>query len=166
LSRGAYYYVPEESEENRLLMAEIDRIYTKRPYFGSRRITEALRRAGIRVNRKRVSRLMKLMGIEAIYPKPHLSNADRNNRKYPYLLRDLRVTRPNQVWCSDITYIPTLHGFVYLVAIMDWYSRYVLSWELSNSLESSFCVKETLNKSVEYREKVRKYFYHRMAGMR
>jgi putative transposase len=122
-------------------MAEIDRIYTERPYFGSRRITKALHRVGFRANRKRVIRLMELMGIEAVYPKPRLSKADREHPKYPYLLRDLSVTRPNQVWCTDITYIPTAHGFAYLVAIMDWHSRYVLSWELSNSLESSFCIK-------------------------
>jgi len=131
-------------------MTEIDRIYTNSPYFGSRRIKEALHRVGFSVNRKRVSRLMKLMGIEALYPKPRLSKSDKNNPKYPYLLRDLSVTRPNQVWCADITYIPTSHGFAYLVAIMDWHSRYVLSWELSNSLESSFCVKALERALMKY----------------
>jgi putative transposase len=93
---------------------------------------------------------MKLIGIEAVYPKPRLSNADRKHPKYAYLLSDLRVTRPNQVWCTDITYIPTQHGFAYLVGIMDWYSRYVLSWELSNSLESSFCVKALERALLKY----------------
>jgi putative transposase len=124
-------------------MAEIDRIYTERPYYGSRRITKQLNRLPEwrDVSRKRVSRLMKRMGIEAIYPKPRLSRPDKDHGKYPYLLKGVTIERPNQVWSSDITYVPTAKGFVYLVAIIDWHSRYVLSWEVSNSMESSFCIK-------------------------
>ena len=124
-------------------MSAIDRIYTKHPSLGSRKITKLLRKQSEwrRVNRKRVYRLMQLMGIEAIYPKPKLSKSDESYPKYPYLLKGLEIKAPNQVWCSDITYIPTERGFVYLTVIMDWYSRYVLSWEVSNSMESSFCTK-------------------------
>jgi putative transposase len=131
-------------------METIDRIYTSHPYYGSRRITKTLRRMAEwgDVNRKRVSRLMSLMGISAIYPKPKTSGGNREHEKYPYLLKGVSVERPNQVWCSDITYIPTEKGFVYLAAIMDWYSRYVLSWELSNSMESSFCAR-TLERAIE-----------------
>ena len=144
LHRSTYYYQPSgESDENQSLMLEIDKIYTRSPFFGSRKIAKELNRTEKwrDVDRKRVSRLMRLMGIEAIYPKPRLSKSDDAHKKYPYLLRGLAITRPNQVWSTDITYIPTAKGFVYLTAIIDWYSRYVLSWELSNSLEASFCVK-------------------------
>jgi putative transposase len=131
-------------------MEAIDRIYTSHPYYGSRRITKTLRRMDEwrDVNRKRVSRLMELMGISAIYPKPNTSSSNSEHEKYPYLLKGVNVERPNQVWSTDITYIPTEKGFVYLVAIMDWYSRYVLSWELSNSMESSFCVR-ALERAIE-----------------
>jgi putative transposase len=124
-------------------MLVIDRIYTDNPFFGTRRITECIRRVPEwkGVSRKRVRRLMHLMGIEAIYPKPRLSAGNKEHKKYPYLLRGMSVERPNQVWCTDITYIPTKRGYVYLTAIMDWYSRYVLSWEISNSMESTFCLK-------------------------
>jgi putative transposase len=142
--RSGYYYTPvPESESSKALMEAIDRIYTCCPYYGSRRITKTLRRmpdwSG--VNRKRVSRLMSLMGISAIYPKPRTSGSHKEHEKYPYLMREVRIERPNQAWCTDITYIPTAKGYAYLVAIMDWHSRYVLSWELSNSMESSFCVR-------------------------
>jgi putative transposase len=131
-------------------MGAIDRIYTKYPYYGSRRIMKALRRMPEwdDVNRKRVSRLMGLMGISAIYPKPQMSKSGREHEKYPYLLEGVNAERPNQVWSTDITYIPTEKGFVYLVAVMDWHSRYVLSWELSNSMESSFCVR-ALERAIE-----------------
>ena len=124
-------------------MSSIDRIYMKHPSLGSRKITKLLRKQTEwrRVNRKRVYRLMQLIGIEAIYPKPKLSKSDDSHPKSPYLLKGLEIKAPNQVWCSDITYIPTERGFVYLTVIMDWHSRYVLSWEVSNSLESSFCIK-------------------------
>jgi putative transposase len=119
-------------------MLAIDRIYTESPFYGTRRITAVLNRMPqwSEVDRKRVRRLMGLMGIEAIYPKPRLSKANDLHPKYPYLLKEVIANRPNQVWSTDITYIPTLKGFVYLVTIMDWYSRYVLSWDVSNSLES------------------------------
>jgi putative transposase len=124
-------------------MAAIDRIYTDNLFYGSRRIAACLRRMPEwkGANRKRVSRLMRLMGIEAIYPKPKLSKGNDGHKKYPYLLKGVAIGRPNQVWCTDITYIPTGKGFVCLVAVMGWHSRYVLSWEVSNSMESSFCVK-------------------------
>jgi putative transposase len=151
IPRSGYYYKPvSESDSNRELMKAIDRIYTGCPYYGSRKITKALRRLAEwrDVNRKRVSRLMGLMGISAIYPKPRTSRADSGHKKYPYLLKGVKTERPNQAWCTDITYIPTAKGFVYLVAIMDWHSRYVLSWELSNSMESSFCVR-ALESAIE-----------------
>ena len=144
LNRSSVYYKPaEESPENKRLIHAIDKLYTAHPSLGSRKITHILRRAPEwrNLNRKRVARLMRLMGISAIYPKPNLSKANPEHVKYPYLLKGVAVERPDQVWCTDITYIPTAKGFAYLVAIMDWHSRYVLSWELSNTLESSFCVK-------------------------
>ena len=141
ISRSGYYYEPQvESEENLRLMGLIDKEYTRKPYYGSPRLTAYLKQAGYPVNRKRVQRLMTLMGIQAIYPKPNLSKKAPNNCIYPYLLKGLDINRSNLVWCSDITYIQMRGGFMYLVAIMDWYSRYVLSWELSNTLEDTFCV--------------------------
>lgn len=144
LNRSSVYYKPaEESPENKRLIKAIDKLYTAHPSLGSRKITHILRRAPEwrNLNRKRVARLMRLMGISAIYPKPNLSQANPEHVKYPYLLKGVAVERSDQVWCTDITYIPTAKGFAYLVAIMDWHSRYVLSWALSNTLESSFCVK-------------------------
>jgi len=118
----------------------IDQQYTKRPFYGARQMTELLRRQGYWVNHKRVERLMRKMGIMAIYPKPHTSLKDDSHKVYPYLLRDLPIIYPNQVWCADITYVRMHHGFLYLVAIMDWFSRYILSWELSNTLDVHFCL--------------------------
>jgi putative transposase len=118
----------------------IDEQYTKMPFYGVEKMTEWLRRQGFAVNPKRIRRLMRLMGLEAVYPKPWLSKPGEVYRKYPYLLRGLEIERPDQVWCADITYIRMLRGFLYLVAIMDWYSRYVLGWELSNSLDKQFCL--------------------------
>jgi putative transposase len=141
LNRSTLYYGgAEESEANLCLMRLIDEQYLRRPFYGSRRMTVWLQGEGQAVNRKRVQRLMRVMGLEAIYPKPRLSQRDTSHRIYPYLLRGLQVERPNQVWAADITYIPLSRGFMYLVAIVDWHSRYVLSWRLSNSLESRFCV--------------------------
>jgi putative transposase len=131
-------------------MQEIDRIYLRRPYYGSPRITGELRSLGYLVNRKRVMRLMRLMGIQGVTPGPHTSKRHPSHVVYPYLLKGLQITVPDQVWCADITYIPMQRGFLYLVAIMDWYSRYVLEWELSNSLESSFCI-EALKRILEKR---------------
>lgn len=121
-------------------MRRIDELYTQWPFYGTRKITEHLKVEGQAVNRKRVSRLMRLMGIEAIYQKPRTTKATPEHRKYPYLLRGLKIARPNQVWATDITYIRLRQGFIYLVAVMDWFSRYVLSWRLSNTLENSFCI--------------------------
>jgi putative transposase len=122
------------------LLQLLDQQYLKTPFYGSRRMTVILRQHGYEVNRKRVQRLMRQLGIEALYPKPRLSQAHREHQVYPYLLRDLVVTQANQVWCTDITYLPVLKGHFYLVAIMDWYSRKVLSWQISNTLEVSFCI--------------------------
>jgi len=121
-------------------MKLIDEQYTKMPFYGVEKMTEWLRRQGFAVNPKRIRRLMRLMGLEAVYPKPWLSRADQGHKKYPYLLRELAIQRADQVWCADITYIRMLHGFLYLVAVMDWYSRYVLAWELSNTLDKQFCL--------------------------
>lgn len=143
IARSTFYYVPVgESEDNLLLMRLLDEKYTQHPFFGVRRMLAWLREdQGHLVNPKRVRRLMRLMRLEAIYPKPNLSRKHPDHRVFPYLLRGLSISRPNQVWSTDITYIRVRGGFLYLVAIMDWYSRYVLSWELSNSLDSSFCVR-------------------------
>jgi len=141
LSRSSFYYKPVGiSEYNHLLMGMIDEEYTKHPFYGILRMTAWLRGEGHQVNHKRVGRLMQLMGIKAIYPKPRLSKGLDTYEKYPYLLRGLVIQRPNQVWGTDITYIKLRQGFIYLVAVMDWFSRYVLSWEISNSLDSFFCM--------------------------
>jgi len=140
LHRSGLAYKPAlAAKDDLVLMREIDDIYLCRPYYGSRRMTEALRRAGHEINRKHVRRLMRVMGIEAIAPGPATSRPRKEDKKYPYLLRDTEVVRPNQVWASDITYIPLAHGFVYLVAVIDWFSRKVLTWRLSNTLDTSFC---------------------------
>ena len=121
-------------------MRLIDEQYLRTPFFGSRKMAIWLAQQGRPVNRKRVQRLMRLMGIQAIYPRPRTTQRNAEHRVFPYLLRDVRIVRPNQVWSSDITYVPLLCGFMYLAAVIDWYSRYVLSWRLSNSLEGVFCV--------------------------
>jgi putative transposase len=138
---GVYYQPAGESELNLALMRAIDEQYTKTPFYGSRRMTEQLKRDGHEVNRKRIQRLMRIMGIEAIYPKRKTSLRDQEHEVFPYLLRGVEIARPNQVWATDITYIPMRHGFVYLMAILDWYSRYVLAWELSNTLDRAFCIR-------------------------
>lgn len=149
LSRSGFYYLPvEEDPFNLKIMRRIDEQYTRTPFYGVRRMTRWLMEQGYRVNRKRVRRLMRLMALEAVYPKPRLSLASKEHRKYPYLLRGLVIDRPNQVWSADITYIRLGCGFVYLVAIMDWYSRYVLSWEISTTLEKEFCIK-ALQKALQ-----------------
>jgi putative transposase len=135
LPRSTWYYEGSgETEVNLELMRRIDALYTKRPFFGSRKMAEVLS-----VNRKRVQRLMRSMGIEAIYPKRRTTRLGAGHKIYPYLLRGVEIARPDQVWSTDITYIPLRHGFLYLVAIMDWWSRYVLSWRLSNTLDGRFC---------------------------
>jgi putative transposase len=141
LARSTYYYEPaSESAENLVLMRRIDEQYLNTPFFGSRRMALEHSTEACPVNRKRVQRLMRTMGIAALYPRKRTSAPGAGHRVYPYLLRGLTVDRANQVWCSDITYVPMERGFMYLVAIMDWYSRYVLSWRLSNTLDGEFCV--------------------------
>lgn len=141
LNRATYYYAPaEESSENLHLMRLIDAQYLKTPFYGYPRMTAYLRDAGYPVNHKRVARLMRLMGLQAVYPQPRAQPHTQEHRVYPYLLRDLVITHPNQVWSADITYIPLHRGFMYLVAVIDWYSRYVLAWQLSNTLDGQFCL--------------------------
>jgi len=141
LNRSSLYYEPAtETAANLRLMRLIDEQYTAHPFYGSRKMTEWLQAQGEGVNRKRVQRLMRVMGLEAIYPKPKLSVAGRGHRIYPYLLRDVSIERPDQVWSTDITYIPLATGFMYLAAVIDWHSRYVVSWRLSNTLEGTFCL--------------------------
>jgi putative transposase len=141
LSRAALSYRPVEVDAYELeLMALIDRQYLRTPFYGSRRMTAWLQTQGHMVNRKRVQRLMQLMGLEAIYQRPRTSRPAPEHRIYPYLLRGLVIERVNQVWAADITYIPMARGFLYLVAVMDWVSRYVLAWRLSNLLDASFCI--------------------------
>jgi len=149
LARSSYYYEPAaESEENLLLMRLLDEQYTRTPFYGSRKMTAWLHTQGYPVERKRVRRLLQLMGLEPIYPKPHLSIAGVVVQRYPYLLRCMRIERCNQVWSCDITYIRLLRGFIYLIAVMDWYSRYVLSWEISITLDTSFCL-EALDRALK-----------------
>ena len=148
VNRSGLYYEPVgESEENLLLMRLLDEQYTRTPFYGSRKMTEWLASEGHAVNRKRVSRLMMLMGIEAAYPKPKLSQPGEGHRIYPYLLRGTAVERVNQVWSTDITYIRMAQGFLYLVAVMDWFSRFVLSWSLSLTMEMDFCL-EALDRAL------------------
>jgi putative transposase len=141
VNRSSVYYekVGPDGEELEL-MRRIDELHLKHPFYGSRRIARELRGQGLQANRKRIQRLMRVMGLEAIAPKPRTSKPEPEHAIYPYLLRGLSIDRPNKVWASDITYVPLARGFGYLVAIMDWYSRRVLSWKLSNTLDSSFCV--------------------------
>lgn len=141
LSRTSFYYEPvPESDENLMLMRLIDEQYMRHPEYGSPRMTDWLSDQGHAVNNKRVARLMRLMGLQAITPGPHTSKPSSNHKIYPYLLRGVKINKTNQVWSTDITYIPMWKGFMYLVAVIDWYSRYVITWEISNSMENSFCV--------------------------
>ena len=149
LSRSAVYYRPTPTNPADLdLMAGMDRQYLKTPFYGSRRMTAWLRTQGHQVNRKRVRRLMRAMGLEAIYRKPNTSKPAPEHRIYPYLLKGVAVDRVNQVWAADITYLPMSRGFLYLVAIMDWHSRYVLAWRLSNTLEVGFCIAALMSKGL------------------
>jgi len=146
---GLYYQSTGISEEDLDLMKLIDRQYLATPFYGARKIAAWLKSQGQRVNRKRVRRLMRVMGLKAIYRHPRTSKPAPGHKIYPYLLNGMKITRPNQVWAADITYIPMARGFLYLVAIIDWFSRYVLSWRLSNTLDAGFCVEaleETLKK--------------------
>ena len=148
ISRSSFYYEPKgESEMNLDLMRVIDKQFLETPFYGVRQMTWHLRNEDHLVNEKRVRRLMRLMGLMPIYQKPNTSKAAKGHKIYPYLLRGLRVDRPNQVWCADITYLPMRRGFLYLVAIMDWHTRKVLAWRISNTLEADFCV-VALNEAI------------------
>ncbi|MBC3788695.1 putative transposase [Spirosoma sp. LMG 31448] len=141
LARSSYYYQPVgKSAENLALMERIDKLFTARPEMGVRRMYHELSTSGNPINIKRIRRLMRLMGLEAVGPKPNLSKPQQGHTIYPYLLKGLVIDRPNRVWSTDITYVPMANGFLYLCAIIDWYSRYILSWRLSNTLLADFCV--------------------------
>ncbi len=141
IPRSCYYYKPiPENDYNLELMKEIDKIYLDAPFKGSRLMTASLKKLGYKVNRKKVSRLMKLIGIEAMYPKPKNRTREQVCEKFPYLLKNIEISSHNHAWATDITYIPVENGYLYLVAFLDLYSRFILSWELSNSLDSSFCL--------------------------
>ena len=140
ISRSSYYYNPQEiSEEESKLLRLLDEQYMKTPFYGSRKMTMYLRSLGYKINRKRVMRLMRQLGLQAIYPKPRTSIANKEHEIYPYLLRELNIERANQVWCTDITYLPIGKTHFYLVAIMDWFSRKVMSWSISNTMDVYFC---------------------------
>ena len=142
LPRSTFYYTPKAAHDSQdlILMKRMDGIYTEAPFYGSRRMVAQLRREGHEVNRKHIQRLMRVMGLEAIYCRPKTRQANPEHRKFPYLLREVTIDHPNQVWSMDITYLPMRDGFLYLAAVIDWFSRYVLAWELSSSLETSFCM--------------------------
>jgi putative transposase len=150
LNRSSYYYQPAaESPFNLTLMRLLDEQYLRTPFYGYRKMTQYLRqKEGYQVNAKRVSRLMQLMGLQAVYPRPRTSQPGCDHKIYPYLLRGVQINRPNQVWSADITYVPMQRGFMYLVAVLDWYSRYVLSWEVSNTLDGAFCL-TALNRALQ-----------------
>ena len=150
LARSTYYYTPEPvSDEELELMRLIDQCYLELPFYGTRRIKDWLfDNHNLVVNRKRIQRLRRLLAIETLYPKRNLSLANHEHKIYPYLLRNLTIERPNQVWSTDITYVPMAKGFVYLVAVIDWYSRRVLSWRLSTTMDSSFCV-DALEEAID-----------------
>lgn len=150
LPRSTFYHVAKPvCDEDLDLMARIDRCHLKHPFYGSRRIRDWLEDEGYRVNRKRVRHLMRTMGLVALYPKRNLSRANQAHKVYPYLLRNQVIDRPNQAWATDITYIPMARGFVYLVAIMDWYSRRVLAWRVSNTMDTHFCI-DALEEAIEH----------------
>lgn len=148
ISRSSFYYeAVGEDPFNLMLMALMDEQFLETPFYGARQMRRWLRRIGYPVSRKRVQRLMRVMGLSAIYQKPHTSRPHPDHRVYPYLLRELKIERTNQVWCADVTYIPMRRGFLYLVVIMDWKSRKVLSWRLSNTADAGFCV-EALQEAI------------------
>ena len=150
VNRSSLYYEPVEPDAEELaLMRRVDELHLKYPFYGSRKLTQALKTEGHDINRKRVQRLMRVMGLESTAPKPNTSKPSPEHAKYPYLLRNLKVSRVNQAWAADITYIPMAHGFIYLVAIIDWCSRRVLAWRVSNSLEPNFCV-EALEEALAH----------------
>lgn len=141
IARSSYYHTPKgESWDNLILMEKIDRLHLQHPYWGRPQMTENLKKMGYWVNHKRVGRLMRLMNIRSVLPAPNTSLPNKAHEIYPYLLRGVDITHPDQVWSTDITYIAMPRGFMYLIAVMDWYSRYVLSWELSNTMDTPFCI--------------------------
>ncbi|MBA2788513.1 IS3 family transposase [Mycobacterium canettii] len=149
VARSTVYYQPKPTPAGDIdLMRRIDEIHLTHPFLGSRRIVDALAEDGLVVNRKKVVRLMRIMGLAALYPKRRTTIPALGQRIYPYLLRGLKIDRPNQVWCADVTYLPMAHGFMYLVAVMDWYSRKVLCWRLSNTMDTSFCI-DALTAAIE-----------------
>lgn len=150
LNRSSYYRKPlrKHKENTVILMSAIDEIYTAHPFFGARRIRDELRDRGVRTSRRRIRRLMEMMGLETLSPRPNTSRPGKDHVRYPYLLRGVSISQSNQVWASDITYIRMPRGWCYLTVIMDWYSRRVLSWRLSNTLDSNFCV-EALREAIE-----------------
>lgn len=149
LNRSTYYYeAVAESALNLALMRLIDEQYMRTPFYGWPRMTACLQQQGYAINHKRVQRLMSKMGIQALYPKPSLSKPHPEHKIYPYLLRGMEITQPNQVWSTDITYVPVRNGFLYLVAVIDWFSRYVLAWQLSNTLDNHFCI-EALQQALQ-----------------
>lgn len=149
ISRSAFYYEPVGIDAGTLaLMKDIDRVFTQYPFFGSRQIAAWLRREGIVAGRHRIRRLMQVMGLEAVYRRPRTSKPHPAHPVYPYLLKGLRIDQPGQVWCADITFIPVWRGFLYLIAIMDWASRKVLAWRLSNTMDARFCA-ETLSEALD-----------------
>ena len=150
LSRSSLYYTPRgASAEDLGLMRRLDELYLEHPFYGSRQMVRHLRREGTAVGRHRVRRLMRVMGLEALYRKPRTSVSHPEHRVYPYLLRGVKVERPDHVWCADLTYIPVSQGYLYLVAVMDWASRHVLSWRLSNTMDSQLCI-EALEAALGY----------------
>ena len=149
IERSSLYYEPKgESAETLALMRRIDELFLKYPFYGARQMVRHLRREGVRIGRRRAARLMRLLGLQAVYRAPRTSAPHPEHRVWPYLLKDLPIERPNHVWCADITYIPVRRGFLYLVAIMDWASRHVLAWRLSNTLDAGFCT-EALEEALE-----------------
>lgn len=155
LPRSSYYYEPvPESRENLALMRLIDEQYLATPFYGSRRMAQHLQRGGHDVNRKRVQRLMRVMGLEGLFPRRKTTIFAPGHKVYPYLLRGLTIDRPNQVWCSDITYVPLRCGYLYLVAVMDWFSRHVLAWRLSNTLDAAFCIEALETALVQGRPEI------------
>ena len=155
LNRATFYRQPgSESEENLALMRRIDEQFLVTPYYGSRRMAEVLGTNRAPINRKHMQRLMRLMGLEAVYPKPRTTQRNAAHKIYPYLLRNLAITHPNQVWSCDITYVPMPTGFMYLTAVIDWFSRYVLAWGLSNTLDGEFCVEALESACAQVRPEI------------
>jgi len=148
ISRSSYYYVPIRNPEKEQILKRLDEIYTEHPFLGSRRMSIMLKQEGFNAGRLKVRSLMETLGIRTIYPKKNTTIPNKAHKKYPYLLRDLKITHSNQVWSTDITYIRLKRGFIYLIAIIDWHSRKILSWRVSNTMDVSFCT-EALQEAIE-----------------